>query len=402
MVRKVARRRRGARRQVDQPAAAPLLHPIERLQQQVGNRTVQALLHDQAALMQRSPLIQRIVHERYLRQWQDAVNLGVLSNGEVQRLREYVQDLQGNADKAVLDLVSLSNWFTKLFKSTERKRKIQGLIWKKLLDTNFDIQATELFRNQLATLETDPLNQAVDVGKLHQLDDVLYSEPPLNEAQGRDLLRRIVGMDQTVMNDLAQLRGDHPTYGMMELFEAPWQHEWGLGRVKGGTEAVLIVGDRTGVAWGPYLPYVDALAHMHPMFGKTPRQDRVDLSTKRLPGAVDFQDLIGRRGAHGETMKIFPSASDVQFTAERNLPSHSVFTPYVYDSGNVALNNPQDQTPLQAPRIEFKIKNAVPDQQQGVFTCRLEIWADQQMLIALDPVTADTTSGGGALGTLRW
>ena len=372
-------------------AGGPLPAPaLLALQQAAGNAAVSRLI------------VQRTMHDRYKRQWADALELGVVTAEEVERLRVFVTER--DPKDAVLDLVSLSNWLTKVFKNKARKRQIQSLLWRHLARNGFDVPGAKLLRASLLQSESEALSQGVgDVKEalaVRKLPGVVYRDPPLDEPAGRAILEAVTaGAPQP----LAGLDGAVPTYGdqMVADYAHPIQHEWGLGRAAGG-EFLVIVGDATGVNWGAYVDKgLVPVAHAHPYFRrKRALETKVIGGDGVLPVAQLATTINNKQG--GEILKTFPSAGDVGFCARKGYQTHTVYTPYVYiDVPNPALANPTPQT-MQRPRVTFEIRQAAATDTEGVYTCDLVMVAGGQRVWAQDRVTADTTVGGGGLGVLRW
>lgn len=212
-----------------------------------------------------------------------------------------------------------------------------------------------------------------EVAALRQRDDVVYRVPPLTRSDGHARLAQIERKDPQAFTGL-QRQGA----GYAEAADDAREHEWGLGvaRTPRG-EAMLIIGDATGVTWSQeILACLTPVAHSHPYFKAGPARDRRgDVSTRTkeiadhdfgagpVPGAVPWARLVD--GAENKEMqKIFPSASDVAFAARKGVRSHTVYTPYLvldHPTGR-AVTNPQfgNQERPTAPRLRFEIHDASP------------------------------------------
>lgn len=346
-------------------------------------------------------VVQRKMHGRYTRQWSDAVEMGALTEAEVERLRKFVTE--DDPKDAVLKVVSLTNWATKRAKTKPRKRKIQALLWRHLARHNFDVAGAGLLREKLELEDTEALTSSVSEAKaahaIRELPKVVYRDPPLTERDGRDLLGQITA---GAPDPLAGLEGAVSSYGdlLEDDYEHPIQHEWGLGQAAGG-ECFVIVGDKTGVNWGAYLEAgLTPIAHAHPYFtGRRSTDTKVIGGTGRLPMSALATTLNNNSG--GEILKTFPSASDISFCARKGFDTHTVFTPYVFVTAPVpALANPVGDLATR-PRVTFEIVGAATTDAEGVFTGRLVMKAGPVEVWRQD-VTADTTIGGSGMGVLRW
>lgn len=368
---------------------SPDVAAILALQRSAGNHAVCGLY-----------AVQRKMHDRYTRQWTDAVALGTITDDEVRLLRAHVTDHDPKDE--ILSVVSLSNWFTKAFKDKDRKRRIQALLWQHLARNGFDVGGARRLRDLLVSKETKELGTQVAETRqavaIRQMGGVVYGDPPLSEQAGRRILAQIAaGPGLTGGPDpLAGLKGSVPSYGGFETFDAPAEHEWGLGRAPGG-EHLIIVGDRGGVTWGPYLQQgLVPVAHSHPYFA-----DRHPKRTKVIAGDGTLPIQTIDAGVNLEVLKTFPSAGDVEFCANHRYAHHTVYVPYVYvDSPVPAIANPTPQR-AHLPRVSFDIVNAVATADK-VYECGLVMYADGQVIWQKDRVRADTSVGGGGGGTLKW
>ncbi len=244
---------------------------------------------------------------------------------------------------------------------------------------------------------------------IFQPGNIVYRNPPLSEPEGRSILVQIEQQgNQEVLNGL---EGDLPDYGAFEDFESPREHEWGLAKDRNNGEVYLIVGDKTGVSWGAYLPHVIAVAHSHPYF-KDPhepmgrRREMVGISTKEIAthaplshGIVRWSALADKSEGR-EMLKVFPSASDVAFAARQGLDQHTVYTPYAYtNTPEEQVGNP-DSDIGNGPRLSFDIRNASQEGQSDIFSCTLVAKAGDREFWQQANVRADVSAG--QLGTLDW
>ncbi len=214
-----------------------------------------------------------------------------------------------------------------------------------------------------------------------------------------------------------------------ELPKRAIKHEWGLGvaRTSSG-EALLIIGGATAVDWDPAVrACLTPVAHSHPYFeigtprnrhggvststkaiadhdlsGKTIDGKRVKETRNRTSGAVLWSDLAERH-ENSEMQKIFPSASDIAFAANKNVRSHHVYTPYAVaskDSRRIITNPDAEGGKYRgAPRLKFKIKDAHQvSAEDGVYTCRLLVIAGEDTFDQMQV----KTNGAGQFGALVW
>jgi hypothetical protein len=249
--------------------------------------------------------------------------------------------------------------------------------------------------------------------------DVVYRTPPLTEADAR---RVISDVERAAPNALQGLQQRGVAFAPGTAI-AEREHEWGILKARSrADECVLIVGDRTGVDWDPDLLRCGvAIAHAHPYFEQgRPRLDpvrrwgetvgRVSTVTKEIadhqignqtvPGAVLWSDLAGRT-EFSEMLKIFPSASDVAFSAKKGVTRHTVYTPYLvlaHPAGRTIANPDFAGGALQqAARLRFEIRNAVHVRNRD-YGCELVAFADNVGFWSQDIVT----DGDGAMSTLKW
>lgn len=244
--------------------------------------------------------------------------------------------------------------------------------------------------------------------------DIVYRLPALTEAAARAIL---TGIEKAQPNALQGLT----TQGRPFVAASPAAsrgNEWGLLKSKTrADECVLVIGDATGVNWGRELLKCGvAIAHAHPYFGGGKLRDRygkINLSTKEIadhlpnmPGAILWQSLADRPNddSRREVSKIFPSASDIEFSAKKHVADHTVYTPYAVvrhtPTNTIYIFNPNvgDGHFQDAPRLTFVIQNAAPAGDGLNYTCMLHaregtavIWSRQV-----------TTNGIGQFGLLRW
>jgi hypothetical protein len=214
-------------------------------------------------------------------------------------------------------------------------------------------------------------------------DAMKYRNPPLTEGDARALIVRIENGDRTAINGLL---GKATKYGPTKDFEAPWEHEWGLGVDLVTDEAYLIPGDATGVTWTVHNPYVRQVAHSHPYFtdpgepGGRDRRNAVGVRTKEIAdhngqqGIVRWADLVS--GAENrEMLKIFPSGSDVDFAAKRHVSPHTVYTTYRVDDQGTEVGNPTSAL-AGGPQLSFEIVNAAMTGNPNISICTMHALAD--------------------------
>ncbi len=239
------------------------------------------------------------------------------------------------------------------------------------------------------------------------LDAFKYRNPPLSEADARALIVRIERGDGTALNGLL---GPTRPYGLLGDYTSPREHEWGLGVDLVTAEAYLIPGDATGVNWGPHSQYVRQVAHSHPFFthsgepGGRDWRGAVGVKTKEIAdhngqqGMVRWADLIGGQQKR-EMLKIFPSGSDVDFSAKKHVSPHTVYTTYVVDNPPTHVGNPTSA--IAAPRLlSFEIANAAMTATPNISTCTMRALADGVPFWTQANVTGDMTNGGAGILSL--
>jgi hypothetical protein len=290
-----------------------------------------------------------------------------------------------------------------------------------------------------------------EVEALRNRRDVVYADPPLDEREGRRRLALIERDDPAAFEGLLRQgsafrelstgeygalkerlkKGDDAASREIVTAEVAVEHEWGLGIARtAGREAMLIVGDATGVAWPTEIVNsLTPIAHSHPYFekgparhrapqptesgeGTTASEGRVSIKTKeiadhqigdrRIPGAVLWSDLAHQREVE-EMQKIFPSASDVAFSARKGVTRHTVYTPYLVLRGPkdaIVIANPTPAVGKErlqkAPRLRFEIRNAfhIKDADYG---CTLAAIEDNEFW------TKDiVTEGDGQFAPIKW
>jgi hypothetical protein len=232
---------------------------------------------------------------------------------------------------------------------------------------------------------------------------VVYRDPPLDESEARKRIEQIERNDPAAFKDLLS-QGE----AYEETAARAASHEWGLGTDnKGSGEAVLIVGDKKDVNWSDYLECVTPIAHSHPYFKNKEFPGgrhqglrsgvamdtkeiatRHDIAGRTVDGAVAWSDLVSKK-ENNEMLKIFPSASDITFSAKKQLARHTVYTTYrvlEHPAAKKVILNPdfkigaeQADDPFAAdkvaatPRLRFEIKNAAPLDNESV--CDMEAFA---------------------------
>ena len=182
---------------------------------------------------------------------------------------------------------------------------------------------------------------------------------------------------------------------------------------------MLIIGDATGVTWEPFLHCGIAIAHSHPYFKKGPARlqpkwgeptGRVSTETKEIAdhqignqqvtGAVLWSDLASRTEFR-EMLKIFPSASDIAFSAKKRVARHTVYTTYVvldHPAGRTIANPDFGQRAwTEAPHLRFEIRDAVHVKDRD-YKCELGAFANDVEFWTKDVIT----EGDGSLSNLKW
>lgn len=250
-----------------------------------------------------------------------------------------------------------------------------------------------------------------ELNQLRQNPEIVYGQNPLTLNEGRTIIDEIEHAKFDVAHQL-NLQNQNGPYNLMKSART---HEWGLGRARNQTgEIFLVIGDKTGVTWGPFLPCLTPLAHSHPYFeeGKVRnRYNQVSQSTKEIAnhpnlpsGAILWNSLATRadNDAKREISKIFPSASDIAFTGEKNLSVHTVYTTYIcltHPQQGLVIANPNFQGGqfARAPQLRFEISNVQLYQNDNyqctltAFNGNIQIWQAQV-----------TTNGTGQFGLLNW
>ena len=291
-------------------------------------------------------------------------------------------------------------------------------VYEKKLRAAFDGPATfkELMTEagedteaQAALLEANAAIE-LEVEALRGLDRILYGESPLSETDGMAILEKIEKGNE---NAFDKLKNKGAAFDEKDARS----HEWGLGRARDKNgEVFLIYGDTDGVSWGPYLHALAPLAHSHPYFenGPTRRRNRINLETKEIAdhpssnhikGIVRWTDLAAKSTADmsSEVAKIFPSASDVAFSAKQGVPKHVVYTPYCVlqhpAMGDVIANPEFNNGKMSgAPRLYFEILDAkAADDTGDNYACTMKAFGASELWSA-----TVTTQGSGQFGTLRW
>jgi hypothetical protein len=244
--------------------------------------------------------------------------------------------------------------------------------------------------------------------RLKTRQDVVYRMPPLAEADARRIVTDIEKADPNALQGL-QLAG---TAFTPIATGDERKHEWGILKARTrADECMLISGAATGVSWGPFLNCGIGIAHSHPYFeaGKTRnRFGGIRLETKEIAdhpnlpaGMIAWNDLA-TRAELSEVSKIFPSASDIEFAADQNVPLHRVYTPYAVVQGNgvdyVANPDIRGGQFRAAPRLVFVILGARPAPDGANYTCTLEAKSGATTLWS----SVVTTEGTGQFGLLRW
>jgi len=253
---------------------------------------------------------------------------------------------------------------------------------------------------------------------LQQRAGIVYRIPALTEVATQTILTNV---EQGQPGALAGLSQSGAAY-VPETPDDARSHEWGVIKAKSrANECMLIEGDRTSVSFGPFMHFSDGIAHSHPYFthprhgGGRTRWGTVSTETKEIAdhvgtpggyaGMVSWNDLINRASpdASAEISKIFPSAPDIKFSAEKNLARHTVYTTYAvlnHATGvkyiiNPTLGGGQFNA---APRLNFLIRNARKAADGINFTCQMDALEGTNVIWTRNV----TTNGTGMFGLLRW
>ncbi|MGH4026503.1 MAG: hypothetical protein ACRDRV_18155 [Pseudonocardiaceae bacterium] len=258
----------------------------------------------------------------------------------------------------------------------------------------------------LAGLEQANRDIEEEVDALRTRWDIVYHATPLRWREARRRLELIERSEQGAFDGLRR-RG----VPFQESAEDAVEHEWGLGisRTARG-EAILIVGDPTGVTWSDELvSCLTPVAHTHPYFEQgqpRDRHNRVSTATKEIadhkfgeesvPGAVLWSQLADRTESR-EMQKIFPSASDVAFAAKKGIKTHTVYTPYrvIDHSEGRAIANPDGDA--EDPLLSFEIRRAVHLQEKD-YGCQLVAMKNGDAFWTKDIAT----KGDGQFSALTW
>lgn len=241
--------------------------------------------------------------------------------------------------------------------------------------------------------------------------DVVYRIPPLTEAGARAVVRDVERAAPNALQGLQQQGRAFPAAGP----QAEREHEWGILKARTrADECVLIIGEATGVTWSPFLHCGIAIAHSHPYFKVgAPRSRYGGVSTqtkeiadhqiggRQVPGAVLWSDLAGRTEIN-EMLKIFPSASDIAFSAKKGVARHTVYTTYLalrHPAGRVIANPDFNGGAFaqQAPLLRFEIRDAAHVQNRD-YGCELAAFEGNDEFWRKDVVT----EGDGQFSPLTW
>jgi hypothetical protein len=124
------------------------------------------------------------------------------------------------------------------------------------------------------------------------------------------------------------------------------------------------------------------------------------IGNQRAHGAVLWSDLAGRNEYY-EMLKIFPSASDIAFSAKKGVARHTVYTTYLvlsHPAGTTIANPDFNQGAwTHTPRLRFEIRDAAHVQDRD-YKCELAAFADNYEFWKKDIVT----EGDGPLSSLKW
>jgi hypothetical protein len=258
-------------------------------------------------------------------------------------------------------------------------------------------------------------NQDAAWDQLKTRPDVVYRTPPLTEADARAIVTNVEREAPNALQGLQREGGAFQPAGPQKDRE----HEWGI--LKSRTradECMLIIGEATGVTWGPFLHCGIAIAHSHPYFKEGPARlppnvrrgettGRVSTETKeiadhqigtrRISGAVLWSDLASLQ-EFNEMLKIFPSASDVAFSAKKGIARHTVYTTYQvlrHPTAGMTIANPGSM--VGAPLLRFEIRDAAHVQGHD-YKCELAAFEGNVEFWRKDIVT----EGDGPLSPLKW
>jgi len=245
---------------------------------------------------------------------------------------------------------------------------------------------------------------------LQHRNDVVYSNPAMDEGAALGILHALEEGQTGALDGLNRQGAPYTPTPVQTARE----HEWGILKSRTRNECVLIIGERTGVSWEPFLKAGRGIAHSHPYFEAGRARNRhgnVSTATKEIAdypllpaGIIAWADLETRAGgdAAREVSKIFPSASDIEFSAKQNLAEHTVLTPYaiVRQQGQRYIANPEVGNGhfRNAPRLVFVIRNAHKANDGMNYTCDLQAREVGNIFWT----RTVTTNGLGQLGLLNW
>jgi hypothetical protein len=222
---------------------------------------------------------------------------------------------------------------------------------------------------------------------------------PLSEAQGHDFLIRFSVGDPTPRNQLTPMINPDPLATHAGGTQPPHQanpviqaREFGLIIEHGTDEAHLIMGETWEVSWAPFTKVGRCVAHVHPLINATfpspPRRPTSGWAPRGGEGDR-FADAVAKPSAYGAYM---PTAGDVSFTSARELPVHTVYTPYRIqgDRADRTLHAPR-LVPPDRPLLSWDISEASEtDKEYGALITaladRVPFWSSR---VTINRRTAD-------------
>lgn len=195
--------------------------------------------------------------------------------------------------------------------------------------------ARRRFRTQLAEPILDLANKA-------QTNCIVGTKTFKSREAAENVLRQIVAGNFSALGSLG--------VSVPRNFQTFDGLEFGVGRLPNG-ERVIIKGQLGEVDWS-HLPGVVAEAHVH---SSTPGNDLRHVHQGEE--AISVSELLDPGASVGVARaQIFPSAPDLQFTADQRIQEHRVITPFILQKGLVKKPDP---THNGTARIEFVIHRSV-------------------------------------------
>jgi hypothetical protein len=219
----------------------------------------------------------------------------------------------------------------------------------------------------------------------------VYGEPPAREENVRQIIDDIRKSAMTE-ESLTTILGRHGQFTQKNIDnndeDRPAFIEWGIGKSKTSNEYVLIAGKNKGVDWGPFLKFIDPVAHSHPYF------NRRQMSRNANKGYKLLDVLFDPKAFYFQKQMVLPTGSDIMLPSDQGMKAHTVYTPYlcIRKDGDWMVYNPtKDDEPIpnSSGRLTFQFENIQKLEKTSEYHCMVIIRAGTHILYTFKAKTND-------------